>query len=96
MVESYDNIRNKLVLTRHSKDNYHGNRDDGSDRSDITIHQIVMAIQKGRIGFCGHKRFKKDYGGIRVIYKVDNEGNYVVITYYHIPKRSSKKVRKFS
>lgn len=80
-MESYRKIRDNLVFTYHSKDNLKGNRID-SDRTDITIHQIVLAIQRGIVGFCGSRRMKKTYKGVEVIYKRDSQGKYVVITYY--------------
>lgn len=96
-MDSYDNIRNNLVLTYHSKENLYNKRCDGVDRSDISIHEIVMSIWKGRISsFAGHRRMMKTYRGVTVLYKVDEEGKYVVITYYRVPSYKNKKVKKFS
>ncbi|WP_405101632.1 hypothetical protein [Oceanobacillus sp. FSL H7-0719] len=95
-MESYKEIRDKLVLTYHSKDNLHGKRID-CDRTDISVHQVVMAIQRGIISFCGNRRFGKTYKGVKVVYKVDrNTGEYVVITYYRVRKNKSKKLYNFS
>jgi len=92
-MEKYEDIRSNLVFTKHGKDNLYGQRK-GTDRSDITIHQIVLAIQKGVLSFCGHKRFGKTYKGVKVIYKKDAKGKYVVITYYHTPRNNYKKYQK--
>lgn len=86
--DKYYEIRNNLVLTYHSRDNLYGNRND-CDRTDISIHQIVMCILNGMIGFCGNKRMKKTYKGIETIYKRDKAGKYVIITYYRVNKNKN-------
>lgn len=75
-------IADKLVLTDHAKQRR-------EDRSYISRNQIIEAIAFGQHNFAGNLRYKKFYKGIYVVYKVDRDGNYVVISFYP-PKKSSK------
>lgn len=71
-----EEVKSKLVFTYHGKDNLKWRR------KGITVDEIVEAISRGVIGFAGHKRFKKTLNNLTVIYKIDDDGNIVVITYY--------------
>ena len=95
--DRYLEVRSKLVLTNHSKDNFQGYRGDKDNRTDIQIYKIVNCILKGQLSFAGHLRMMKTFKGIVVIYKRDNDGNYVVITYYKTGSENNRnKCKSFS
>lgn len=83
MDKSFKNVRSRLLLTSHGRDNLYGNRKDAADRSDISLNAISNTISKGIIGFSGSKKFKSTYKDIEVIWKYDKEKDlFVIITYY--------------
>lgn len=83
-------IREKIVLTKHAYENYTGRRKDGEDRTNITIEDIVGVLVYGRYAYSKNHLSRKIYKGIEVVYKIDDAGYYVVITYC---RKTSK--RKF-
>lgn len=89
-MDKLQEVKSNLVLTYHSKDNYYGNRV-GYDRTDISIHQVASAIAYGQLGFAGHRRYKVTHKGLTVLYKKDQDGKYVIITYYKRKPRNKYK-----
>ncbi|WP_079709798.1 hypothetical protein [Paraliobacillus ryukyuensis] len=81
-------VDKRLVFTYHAHDNKNGTRYDGKDRTRIPRYKIVQTIAKGQYGIAAHGSYKKTLKNIEVIYKVDDDGNFVVVTYYWVkPKR---------
>ncbi|WP_226035700.1 hypothetical protein [Aquibacillus saliphilus] len=89
-MEKWREVRKKLVLSDHAKENYNGTRIDGHDRTGITLNQIAQALSYGIKGYAGYVANKSVHRGIEVIFKVDDKGNYVVITYYRKKRKNSR------
>lgn len=71
-----EEVKERLVFTHHGLDNLKWRR------KYITIDEIADCVANGVIGFAGSYRFKKTLNNLTVIYKIDDEDNIVIITYY--------------
>ena len=80
----FDTIKKSLVFTDHATERRF-------ERSHISKNKIVKTIELGRFDFCGSGRFGAYYKGVKVVYKRDNRGNYVVISFYDMQKKRKMK-----
>lgn len=83
-----EEVKKRLVFTYHGLDNLKWRR------KGVTIDQIAEVISSGVIGFAGNNRWKKTLNGLTVIYKIDDENNIVVITYYFSRKNKNRNIQK--
>ncbi len=83
--QKYIHIWDNLVFTDHGEDNLHNRR------PDISKKEIVLAILFGKKNFAGSTncRIMVYHKGLKVLYKIDSQGKYVVITHYRT--RSAKR-----
>ncbi len=88
--QQYIHIWNNLVLTDHGEENFY------ERRPDIPLKQVVLAIVFGKKNFAGDSRSRimVYHRGLKVLYKIDENGKYVIITYYRtrkVKKHNNKK-----